>query len=322
MLPLWFARGIDHFEEVALRHLEEEAFEGRIANWGDELCAVGNQPFLERWEFCQGIIDGHVAPKLLLVGRDLKIRDMENVNLLSFGEFQPGRFHVDVAGSHHEIPSEGVDKKITRRDHITSAQGQVIEAGYWLAAQDGESLAGGLREARVDEFGCLCVGNPEGKISEMKTTLILGLFLAWAGLSVGAEEDKKAEAKIRSPRAGETVEHWFVAKGRTKNVPEGQVVILFRPVGEDGFLFPLSEGIKGNRSFSEKIYHEKTDEGTQVIQVRTVKVDIAKKVIAYRRAILKWVDGGRKGPQPGFAPGLLESSVRLTEVEYELEESE
>ena len=84
MLPLWFARGIDHFEEVALRHFEEEALEGCFADRRDELGAVGNQPFLERWELCEGIVDGHVAPKLLLEGRDLKTRDMENVNLLSF----------------------------------------------------------------------------------------------------------------------------------------------------------------------------------------------------------------------------------------------
>jgi len=135
----------------------------------------------------------------------------------------------------------------------------------------------------------------------------------------GGRADDEPSARIRSPKPEAQVEYHFTAKGRSSNIPEGQVVMLFRPIGESGFLFPLSEELKGNRSFSEKIYHEMKDEGSQVIQVRMLPVDLAAKAAHYRREILKWYNGGKKGPQPSLAPGLLESAKRLAEVVYELE---
>lgn len=145
------------------------------------------------------------------------------------------------------------------------------------------------------------------------------LILAMVGLPSVSWAADEPSAKIRAPKEGEKVERHFTAKGRTSNIPEGQVVMLFRPVGESGFLFPLSEEIKGNRSFSEKIYHELSDEGQQVIQVRMVPAETAEKAAQYRREIIKWYTGGKKGPQPSLAPGLLEGTKRLAEVVYELE---
>ncbi len=133
----------------------------------------------------------------------------------------------------------------------------------------------------------------------------------WAG--------EEPSARIRSPKSEAQMAYHFTAKGRSSNIPEGQVVMLFRPIGESGFLFPLSEELKGNRSFSEKVYHESKDEGSQVIQVRMLPVALAAKAAHYRREILKWYNGGKIGPQPSLAPGLLESSQRLAEVVYELE---
>lgn len=155
----------------------------------------------------------------------------------------------------------------------------------------------------------------------MKILLVICVVVSCCGSARAADDKDGAEGSIRSPRAGEEVERSFTAKGRTKNVPDGQVVILFRPVGESGFLFPLTESIKGNRSFSEQIHHEPKDEGTQVIQVRILAAEVAKKVVIFRRAILKWYQGGGVGPRPSLAPGLLESSVRVAEVEYELGKS-
>ena len=149
--------------------------------------------------------------------------------------------------------------------------------------------------------------------------VILLVCLAWAGMASAAEDKEKPEGKIRSPRAGEEVEHAFTAKGRTRNVPDGYLVILFRPVGEDDFLYPCSAAFKANRSFSEKIYHEKTDEGACVLQVRMVPEKIAEKITAWRAEHSKWDQGGKKGPQPGFTIAWLESTKRLTEVEYKLE---
>jgi hypothetical protein len=96
------------------------------------------------------------------------------------------------------------------------------------------------------------------------------------------------------------------------------MVILFRPVGDGEYLFPLTEAFKANRSFSEKIYHEPADKGTQVLQVRIVPEDIAKKITAWRAEFLKWLEGGRKGPQPAPTLAWLESTKRLAEVEYVL----
>ena len=48
-------------------------------------------------------------------------------------------------------------------------------------------------------------------------------------------------------------------------------------------------------------------------------VELAAKAAYYRREILKWHNGGKKGPQPSLAPGLLENTRRLAEVVYELE---
>ncbi len=133
------------------------------------------------------------------------------------------------------------------------------------------------------------------------------------------QADEKPAARIRAPRSDEKVDYHFTAKGRSSNIPEGQVVMLFRPIGESGFLFPLSEELKGNRSFTEKIHHEMKDEGRQVIQVRMLSADLAAKAVKYRREILKWYNGGKNGTQPSLAPGLLEKARRLTEVVYELE---
>ena len=143
----------------------------------------------------------------------------------------------------------------------------------------------------------------------------------------GAQADSEGSLSLptTTPKsARETIsdakmDYEFTAKGRSSNIPEGQVVMLFRPIGESGFLFPLSEELKGNRSFSEKIYHQGTDQGLQVIQVRMVSAEVAGKAAKYRREILKWYAGGKKGPQPSLAPGLLEGTKRLAEVVYELD---
>ncbi|MFP6884490.1 MAG: hypothetical protein VCA40_08650 [Roseibacillus sp.] len=146
---------------------------------------------------------------------------------------------------------------------------------------------------------------------------VLALTILLGPCAVQADEEPAA--RIRTPKSGEKVDCPFTAKGRSSNIPEGQVVMLFRPIGESGFLFPLSEELRGNRSFSEKIHHELKDEGRQVIQVRMLSADLAAKAVKYRREILKWYNGGKKGPQPSLAPGLLEKARRLTEVVYELE---
>ena len=64
--------------------------------------------------------------------------------------------------------------------------------------------------------------------------IILGCPLkGWAG--------EEPSARIRSPKPEAQMAYHFTAKGRSSNIPEGQVVMLFRPIGESGFLFPLSE---------------------------------------------------------------------------------
>lgn len=128
---------------------------------------------------------------------------------------------------------------------------------------------------------------------------------------------KDPEGKIRSPRKDEKVEHSFTAKGRTSNVPKDHMVILFRPIGED-FLYPCTDAMKPNRSFSETIYHEGTDEGRYALQIRMAPKEIAEKITKWRQAHLKWYKGGQVGPKPSFSIGWLESTKRLAEVEYEL----
>ena len=152
----------------------------------------------------------------------------------------------------------------------------------------------------------------------MKTAVFFLILTVATGL-VPVQGGDEPSARIRTPRADAKMDYDFTAKGRSSNIPDGQVVMLFRPVGESGFLFPLSEELKGNRSFSEKIYHEGTDQGQQVIQGRLMSVEVARKVAKYRREFLKWYTGGKKGPQPSLAPGLLEGTKRLTEVVYELD---
>ena len=144
---------------------------------------------------------------------------------------------------------------------------------------------------------------------------MIAIAMSLAPVQAGDEPS----ARIRTPRADDKMDYDFTAKGRSSNIPEGQVVMLFRPIGESGFLFPLSEELKGNRSFSEKIYHEGTDQGPQVIQVRMVSVEVARKAAKYRREIIRWYTAGKKGPQPSLAPGLLEGTKRLAEVVYELD---
>lgn len=162
-------------------------------------------------------------------------------------------------------------------------------------------------------------GKREGSDTKGMRRAVPVLALVVLLCPTGGRADEEPTARIRSPKPDAQVDYHFTAKGRSSNIPEGQVVMLFRPIGESGFLFPLSEELKGNRSFSEKIYHEMKDEGSQVIQVRMLPVELAAKAAYYRREILKWYNGGKKGPQPSLAPGLLENTRRLAEVVYELE---
>mgnify|MGYP004175645737 FL=1 len=161
------------------------------------------------------------------------------------------------------------------------------------------------------EGNCGNGGSMRIMVPALVLAVLLGPMKGWA--------DEEPSARIRSPKPEAETGYQFTAKGRSSNIPEGQVVMLFRPIGESGFLFPLSEELKGNRSFSEKVYHESEDEGSQVIQVRMLPLGLAAKAAQYRRKILQWYKEGKTGPQPSLAPGLLESSQRLAEVVYELE---
>ena len=167
---------------------------------------------------------------------------------------------------------------------------------------------------------CCVLAPTTGKVDSigMRFPVLSCIFMVALWL-LPAQAGAEPGARIRTPRADAKMDYEFTAKGRSSNIPEGQVVMLFRPIGESGFLFPLSEELKGNSSFSEKIYHQGTDQGLQVIQVRMVSAEVAGKAAKYRREILKWYAGGKKGPQPSLAPGLLEGTKRLAEVVYELD---
>lgn len=154
--------------------------------------------------------------------------------------------------------------------------------------------------------------NPPRYLRPLVSLLLLSLTLGSGMVSA-----KDPEGKIRSPRKDEKVEHSFTAKGRTSNVPKDHMVILFRPIGED-FLYPCTDAMKPNRSFSETIYHEGTDEGRYALQIRMAPKEIAEKITKWRQAHLKWYKGGQVGPKPSFSIGWLESTKRLAEVEYEL----
>ena len=148
----------------------------------------------------------------------------------------------------------------------------------------------------------------------------ISFSICWAGV-VTADEEKpeKPEAEFRSPKAGEEVQRSYRAKGRTRNVPKGHVVILFRTVQESGFLYPCTEPFKGNRTFSHTVNHEKTDLGTHALHVRIVPEDVAKKINKWRTEIIKWHEGGKKGKGPTFTQGWMKETTDLARVEYRLE---
>ena len=135
------------------------------------------------------------------------------------------------------------------------------------------------------------------------------------------KQEDKPGAEFRSPKAGEEVSHTFRIKGRTRNVPKGYVVILFRTIEkENGFLFPCCEPLKGNRSFSETIYHDDGDQGRQAIQARMVPEDVAVKIDKWREETIDWHKAGRKGDAPKYTPEWMDKTSQLARLEYQLEE--
>ncbi len=138
--------------------------------------------------------------------------------------------------------------------------------------------------------------------------------------------DKKSKADtakptvdIRSPKKGDKLGHSFRVKGRTKNVPEGHMVVVFRSVeGEDEFMFPCTKPFRGNRAFTETVEHQKTDRGDHSVEVRSMPADIAKKLNKWREEIIDWHKRGGKGKKPDFTVAWLEQMKTLGWVEYKL----
>lgn len=311
---LRFAIGVDYLEDVAVGFPEEEALEGGFPDWIDEFGSVADEALLESGEFFEGIIKGKMPAEFGFEGRDFELLDMEKMQLLTIPDSKPGGLDVDVAWAGDLFPSKGIQEKFPGGNHIPGSEGEVVKAG------EGGIVHGSQcdRRGKGGKSCVLALNVGSGDSVDMKRA-VLALALAIPLGPHPVQADDEPTARIRAPKSGEKVDYHFAAKGRSSNIPEGQVVMLFRPIGESGFLFPLSEELKGNRSFTEKIYHEMKDEGRQVIQVRMLSPDLAAKAANYRREILKWYDGGKKGSQPSLAPGLLENTKRLAEVVYELE---
>lgn len=309
-----FPVGIDDFKDVAVGFPEEEALEGGFPDWIDEFGSVGDEALLESREFFEGVVKGKVPTELGFEGRDFEFLDMEKMQLLTIPDSKPGGLNVDVARAGDLFPAKGIQEKFPGRNHIPGGEGEVVKAGEGGIVQGSQCD----RQGKGSKSCVLALNAGNGDSIDMKRA-VLALALAIPLCPLPGQADNEPTARIRAPKSGEKVDYHFAAKGRSSNIPEGQVVMLFRPIGESGFLFPLSEELKGNRSFTEKIYHEMKDEGRQVIQVRMLPPDLAAKAAKYRREILKWYNGGKKGSQPSLAPGLLENTKRLAEVVYELE---
>ena len=143
-----------------------------------------------------------------------------------------------------------------------------------------------------------------------------------AALALGFDEgDQKAKpsGEFRSPKSGEAVDTSFRVKGKTRDVPEGFVVVLFRTLDKGDFLFPCTEPFRGNRTFSEEIQHEPNDRGSYTLQIRTVQKDVAKEIEAWRKKTIRWYEGGRKGDAPAFTPSWMEATKGIGSMRYVIE---
>jgi hypothetical protein len=128
------------------------------------------------------------------------------------------------------------------------------------------------------------------------------------------------EAEFRSPEDGEEVSHTFTARGRTRNIPDGFVVMLFMVVPASDFLFPAAEAFRGNRTFSETIYHDISEKGPRSLELHMLPEEPAEKLTAWREAYLKWLQKGKEGPEPEYDPSWMTDAEGITAVGYTLKD--
>ena len=162
-----------------------------------------------------------------------------------------------------------------------------------------------------------------GLLREATLVAVL-ILLTGSALSFAVEEKAdptpRPEAEFRSPEEGDEVDYNFTARGRTRNIPDGFVVMLFMVVPASNFLFPAAEAFRGNRTFSETIYHDVSDKGPRSLELHMLPEAPAEKLAAWREAYLEWHQKGKEGPEPEYDPSWMTGAEGITAVGYKLKD--
>ena len=137
----------------------------------------------------------------------------------------------------------------------------------------------------------------------------------------GEEPLATASGEIRYPKHKETIHlkpgHIELEiKGRTREIPDGYVAMLFRTDLATDDSYPYGEYTKGNRSFEIVIYHDAADRGPYAVDLYALPEDAAVKFSAWYVKAASLAVAGRGKEIPPYDVELLVKARKLASATY------
>ncbi|MEM7143606.1 MAG: hypothetical protein AAF591_00635 [Verrucomicrobiota bacterium] len=166
-----------------------------------------------------------------------------------------------------------------------------------------------------------------------RSLLTLPIFVLFVSLTPPSfAEDKdpanaepKPEAEFKTPEEGDEEDSPVTARGRSRNIPAGFVLMIFQVIPENDFLFPAAPPFDPNRTFSETIHYREDEQGPRSLELYMLPEADAALLNKWREAYLAHYIAKEKGeddapPEPTYDPAWMHQAEGLTAVGFILED--